>query len=149
MSPRMVAEQLGVAPKTVRVWLRLRGEQQTNGRWRLDPQLVQALIDDYRARVREGERTTCGVQGCTRQCTVRIGLCRIHARRLRRNGDLEERDGAEHQRAKTHCPKGHEYTEANTYVFSDGRRRCRRCRIDAVMARERRRQARDAAIEMH
>ena len=29
---------------------------------------------------------------------------------------------------KTHCPKGHAYDEANTYVRpSDGRRRCRTC----------------------
>ena len=143
MSPRAVAERLGVSTRTVRAWLRRCGEPQTNGRWRLDPQAVQTLIEDYRARVREGEYTTCGVDGCPRQCTVRTGLCRVHARRLRRNGDLEPRDGAEHQRAKTHCPKGHEYTEANTYVFSDGRRRCRRCRIDATIARNRRRQSGD------
>ncbi len=147
MTPRMVAEQLGVTPTTVRTWLRLRGESPTNGRWRLDPQTVQALTDAYLARVRETERTTCGVQGCTRPCTVRTKLCRVHARRLRRNGDLEPRDGAQHQRAKTHCPRGHEYTEANTYVFSDGRRRCRRCRIDAAVASKRRRRSSAAPSE--
>lgn len=32
------------------------------------------------------------------------------------------------QRSKTHCPKGHEYTAANTYVYSDsGSRYCRVC----------------------
>lgn len=30
---------------------------------------------------------------------------------------------------KTHCPKGHEYTEANTRVY-DGRRWCRQCDRD-------------------
>jgi hypothetical protein len=29
--------------------------------------------------------------------------------------------------AKTHCPKNHEYTGANTYVYPDGRRECREC----------------------
>lgn len=29
--------------------------------------------------------------------------------------------------AKTHCPGGHEYTEANTYRRPDGRRVCRQC----------------------
>ncbi len=29
---------------------------------------------------------------------------------------------------KTHCPSGHEYTEANIYWY-DGRRLCRRCRL--------------------
>ena len=28
--------------------------------------------------------------------------------------------------SKTHCDKGHEFTEANTYIF-DGRRYCRAC----------------------
>jgi len=29
--------------------------------------------------------------------------------------------------AKTHCPKGHEYTEENTWVSRQGRRNCRAC----------------------
>jgi len=32
------------------------------------------------------------------------------------------------QRAKTHCPQGHEYTKENTYVYPDGRRDCKICR---------------------
>jgi hypothetical protein len=28
---------------------------------------------------------------------------------------------------KTHCPKGHEYTEANTYIDNTNRRHCREC----------------------
>ena len=29
---------------------------------------------------------------------------------------------------KTHCPSGHEYTPANTYIFPDGvERKCREC----------------------
>lgn len=31
-------------------------------------------------------------------------------------------------RRKTHCPQGHEYTEANTVVRPDGRRDCLACR---------------------
>lgn len=30
-------------------------------------------------------------------------------------------------KAKTHCPKGHEYTAPNTKVYPDGRRGCRKC----------------------
>lgn len=29
---------------------------------------------------------------------------------------------------KTHCPRGHPYNEANTYIDPSGRRRCRTCR---------------------
>lgn len=34
--------------------------------------------------------------------------------------------GRHHNTRKTHCPKGHEYTEANTYRWH-GRRYCRAC----------------------
>jgi hypothetical protein len=32
------------------------------------------------------------------------------------------------QRAKTHCPRGHPYDEANTFVNAKGQRSCRECR---------------------
>lgn len=31
------------------------------------------------------------------------------------------------QKAKTHCPKGHEYNEANTSLSKEGYRRCKKC----------------------
>lgn len=35
-------------------------------------------------------------------------------------------------RGVTHCPRrGHEFTDANTYVTPDGRRQCRACRAEA------------------
>jgi hypothetical protein len=34
---------------------------------------------------------------------------------------------------KTHCPKGHEYSDENTYL-SDGRRHCRACRAETGFA---------------
>ena len=42
-------------------------------------------------------------------------------------------------RAKTHCPQGHPYDEANTHQSRSGRRNCRACARDrATRARERR-----------
>ena len=32
-----------------------------------------------------------------------------------------------HNRTKTHCPKGHEYSEANTRFYNSGYRKCRAC----------------------
>ena len=40
------------------------------------------------------------------------------------------------ERAKTHCPKGHEYSEANTWVNRRGWRACRRCHADRERARQ-------------
>ena len=39
--------------------------------------------------------------------------------------------------AKTHCANGHQYDEANTYIYSDGSRRCRKCDSDRHKARRR------------
>jgi hypothetical protein len=33
---------------------------------------------------------------------------------------------------KTHCPKNHDYDEANTYIDSKGRRFCRACNREAA-----------------
>lgn len=33
-----------------------------------------------------------------------------------------------HFRNVTHCPKGHEYTDENTIIGKDGKRRCKECR---------------------
>lgn len=37
-------------------------------------------------------------------------------------------------KAKTHCPQGHEYTAENTYVYPDGSRECRTCKRDNAKA---------------
>jgi hypothetical protein len=39
------------------------------------------------------------------------------------------RRGRHHEREKTHCPHGHEYTEGNTYRSKAGHRRCRICTL--------------------
>ena len=40
----------------------------------------------------------------------------------------EENASLNAQGIATHCKRGHEFDEANTYVGRDGRRRCRACR---------------------
>lgn len=52
------------------------------------------------------------------------------------------RHGVHHQAIKTHCPWGHAYDAANTYVCSDGRRMCRTCLSERNRARKERRNAR-------
>ena len=43
------------------------------------------------------------------------------------NGHDAVRNGGNHNAAKTHCPKGHEYTSENTILSSSGGRECREC----------------------
>lgn len=48
------------------------------------------------------------------------------------SGKLDYRsNGGRWNTAKTHCPKGHEYNEENTYR-SNGRRSCRACKREKV-----------------
>lgn len=54
-----------------------------------------------------------------------------------RRGDVENYGAQQYQRAKTHCPNKHEYTEENTYrdPSRNGARRCRSCTRDRQRAR--------------
>lgn len=38
---------------------------------------------------------------------------------------------------KTHCPRGHAYNKANTYLVADGSRRCRACQRERGSERRR------------
>jgi hypothetical protein len=51
----------------------------------------------------------------------------VHHRENIRRGEWHEA-GARMQRAKTHCPHGHEYTPENTYLIPSGGRACRMCK---------------------
>lgn len=44
------------------------------------------------------------------------------------------RNGTHHLARRTHCPQGHEYTEANTMIRKNGSRACRACRAVARRA---------------
>jgi len=46
-------------------------------------------------------------------------------------GRLGGLKNGERQRAKTHCPHGHEYTPENTVLGSKGERQCRACRKES------------------
>jgi hypothetical protein len=65
-------------------------------------------------------------------CRVRHCVAPLHleavtnAENIRR-GETGLRSGA-YMRAKTHCPRGHAYDAANTYIRSDGSRICRTCK---------------------
>lgn len=45
------------------------------------------------------------------------------------------RNGKNYRSQVTHCPRGHAYDEANTYVCKRGKRMCRTCSADRMRAR--------------
>lgn len=51
------------------------------------------------------------------------------------------RHGVHHEAIKTHCPQGHPYDAANTYICKDGRRMCRTCLRERNRARQEQRNA--------
>jgi len=106
-------------------WLWL-GELAPNGygRWRSGPgqprQMAhRASYEHYVGDIPEGLELdhTCRQRRCVRW---------DHLEPVTGSENTKRQDHAE--RRKTHCPNGHPYDEANTYVGPDGKRRCRECR---------------------
>jgi hypothetical protein len=69
---------------------------------------------------------TCRVPSCVNPKHLEPVTHRVNVGR----GEAGAKSAAQ-QRAKTHCPRGHEYTGENTYTNpSTGARHCRACRRD-------------------
>jgi hypothetical protein len=82
-------------------------------------------------------------------------LCRVHAcvnpdhlEPVSHAENVARGDSGKHNADKTHCPRGHEYTEANTYRPKRGGRECRTCMRDRSRATMRRRRAAAKAASM-
>ncbi len=142
----MLAADLGITRQGVRAWLKRHGyPKDPDGRYRIDAPTEAQLRAYFAARKTPPPPGPCSVDGCDRpRMSRRAELCALHHQRMHRHGTLELPRPGENNRSKTHCPKGHPYTPENTYKYDDGRRRCRRCRLDQVAAARRaRRPARD------
>lgn len=68
---------------------------------------------------------------CRIRCCVNPDHLEPVTRSINCRRGLTSQAGAAKQRAKTHCPRGHEYTPDNTYTHS-GQRKCKTCRRAAV-----------------
>ena len=70
----------------------------------------------------------CKVRHCVNPQHLEPVTQKVNVRRGNK-GNKGMKTGAM-QRAKTHCPAGHEYNEENTYVTKRGSRWCKQCRRD-------------------
>jgi hypothetical protein len=70
----------------------------------------------------------CSVRHCVNPAHLEPVTQKVNVRRGKK-GDKGKKTGAM-QKAKTHCPAGHEYDEENTYTSKKGCRHCKQCRRD-------------------
>ncbi|MEL7978352.1 hypothetical protein AAG589_20975 [Isoptericola sp. F-RaC21] len=138
-SPPVLADDLGITRQGVRAWLKRHGyPKDDDGFYRIDAATEARMRAHFAARKTPPPLGPCSVDECDRPRRSRgAELCALHHQRMSRHGTLERSLPGQNQRAKTHCPKGHPYTPENTYRFADGRRRCRRCRLDRAAAAKR------------
>jgi hypothetical protein len=68
-------------------------------------------------------------------------LCRVpncirpsHLEPVTQQVNIERGDAGKRNISKTHCPQGHEYTEANTGRTTTGARYCRACKMEKSRA---------------
>jgi hypothetical protein len=64
-------------------------------------------------------------------CRNRVCVNPSHLEPVTSQENTRRGDAGKNNAVKTHCPAGHEYNQANTYVYKN-RRNCRRCRNPAV-----------------
>ncbi len=60
-------------------------------------------------------------------CRVKCCVNPAHLEPVTNRENAIRGDGGKKQKAKTHCPRGHEYIRENTYVSKKNKRHCRMC----------------------
>ncbi|MBS69355.1 MAG: hypothetical protein CMK98_13615 [Pseudomonas sp.] len=76
----------------------------------------------------------CRVRSCVNPAHLEAVTHAVNCRR-----GIAGAVNGDRQRAKTHCPRGHEYNQENTYISRKSARECRRCRRGAKRASRKKR----------
>ena len=71
------------------------------------------------------EKGTCAGDSTDHECRHRACCNPQHLELVSASENTRRQDHAE--RRVTHCPQGHEYTDENTRITKDGKRKCRTC----------------------
>lgn len=65
------------------------------------------------------------------KCRVRRCVNPDHMEPVTKQINIARGEAGANWAAKTHCPRGHAYSDTNTYLTPKGKRICRRCRLAA------------------
>ena len=113
-------------------WL---GEVTLNGygKWQRGPGHIQKVVHRIVFQHYKDREIVKGMQ-LDHLCRVRNCCNPDHLEEVTPSENTRRQDHAE--RRKTHCPKGHEYSEENTRITPAGKRVCRACDRDRKAGRE-------------
>ena len=97
--------------------------------------IPDGLVVDHMCHNRALADGTCVGGPCRHRRCLNVD----HMELVTRGENVQRGSLGSHMR--THCKHGHEFTEENTYIWSDGARRCRTCGLDATKAYQARKKA--------
>jgi len=137
VEPRFFAK-VDVGNSPAGCWMWTGGASDGYGTFRIGSRMLKAHVVAYELCVGP---IPAGTQ-LDHLCRETLCVNPLHLEPVTRGENLRRGRRACGHGHETHCPQGHRYNEANTYIHRDGSRACRRCRADGARRAYRRRKER-------